>query len=229
MPGHLKKHGLTVADKEKFVTACKRWKIHQDYNTVLIPSPRGPPVEAVDEYDGYACAVDPTTCAFACASEAWMEKHCREHPDRPMLLSSCYRSNVKVQMLFPANRKFFEVEPALSNVPQESVLSVVLQKFLPALPVPSIAPPNPAHERDALLRLTQWDVVMKPYYTDPAKHRAIQSLKESPRQADPAFLVLRNAMQDYLRQGMEIGRTVSPNITVRKHLVQGRNLSNVPL
>jgi hypothetical protein len=225
----LKKHGLIVADREKFTTACKRWKIHEDYDDVLIPSPRGPPVEAVDVYDGYACAVDPATCSFACTSKEWMEKHCREHPDRPIVSSSCYRSKVKIQNLFPANRKFFETEPALWNVPQESVFSVVLQKLLPALPVPSIAAPDPAYERDALLRLTQWDVIMEPYYTDSAKHRAIQSLKESPRQGDPAFRALHDAMQDYIRLGMKIGRTVSPNITVRKHLVQGRILSSVPL
>jgi hypothetical protein len=69
---------------------------------------------------------------------------------------------------------------------------------------------------------------MKPYYTDSAKHASINALKDSPRQADPAFNKLCTAMQDYIHLGIEIGCTVSPNLTVRKHLVQGRNLSTVP-
>ena len=135
-----------------------------------------------------------------------------------------------MQTLFSSiGKKFIEVEPALWNVPQEHILPLIIQTFLPSLPVPSVEPTISEHERDTLLRLTQWDVIMKPYYTDSAKHASINALKDSPRQADPAFNKLRTAMQDYIRLGIEIGRTVSPNLTVRKHLVQGRNLSAVPL
>jgi len=52
-----------------------------------------------------------------------MEKHVRGHPEHPVLLSSRYRANVQVQTLFPTTfKKFFEVEPALWDVPEEDVL-----------------------------------------------------------------------------------------------------------
>ena len=231
MPGHLKQHGIKVIDKDAFVEACLHWRLHLKYSEILYPSPRGPPVEVIPMLDGYACAVDPAGCAFACCSKEWMEKHVhKDHPDRPALLTSCYRSGVKVQTLFPTFvKKYVEVEPALWNVPKDDVLTHVLRDFLPSIPGPSVTPPDSDRERDALLRLTQWDVIMQPYYTDPVKFAAVNALKANPRQADPAFHRLHTAMQDYIQHGLEIGRTVSPNLTVRKHLVQGRTLSSVPL
>jgi hypothetical protein len=232
MPGHLKHgHDIKVVDKDAFARACLRWHLHLKHSDILYPSPRGPPVEVIPTLNGFACAVDPAGCAFACCSKDWMEKHVRkDHPDRPALLTSCYRSGVKVQILFPTfMKKYVEVEPALWNVPKDDVLVHVLQDFLPTIPGPSVNPPDSDRERDALLRLTQWDVIMQPYYTDPAKCASIHALKASPRQADPAFHRLHTAMQDYIQRGLYIGRTVSPNLTVRKHLVQGRTLSSVPL
>jgi len=228
--GHLKEHGIKVADKAAFLDACQRWGIHEQHSDVVYPAPRGPPVEVLTCYTGFACAVDPTGCAFACCSKQWMEKHVRGHPEHPVLLSSGYRANVQVQTLFPTTfKKFFEVEPALWDVPEEDVLVRVIRDFIPTLPVPSIAPPESDRERDALLRLTQWDHVMKPYMADNSKLKSVLSLKSPSRQTDPAYSTLRTAMQDYIALGLEIGRTVSPNLTVRKHLVQGRKLSSVPL
>ena len=37
------------------------------------------------------------------------------------------------------------------------------------------------------------------------------------------------AMEDYIQRGLYISHTVSPNLTVRKHLVQEWTLSSVPL
>jgi hypothetical protein len=80
-----------------------------------------------------------------------------------------------------------------------------------------------------LLRLMQWDTFMEPYYTVPSKRAAIIHLRSPPSQADSPLQQLRTAMQDYVRLGIKVGRDVSPNLTVRKHLVQGRHLSSVPL
>jgi hypothetical protein len=70
---------------------------------------------------------------------------------------------------------------------------------------------------------------MEPYYTDPAKHAAIKALKAPATQTDPALNRLHTALQDYVQLGIHVGNTVSPNLTVRKHLVQGRHLSSIPL
>jgi len=156
---------------------------------ILHPFPQGPPVEAITQYTSYACSVDPVHCAYACRSQSWMEKHIRSaHPQRPTLMTSCYRSQVPVQTLFSIfHKKYVEVAPALWNIPQEDVLSHVIQHFLPTIPGPAVTPPLSDNERDALLRLMQWDVTMKPYYTNPAKHAMIKSLKEVPRQTDPTY------------------------------------------
>ena len=154
----------------------------------------------------------------------------RNHPEHPVLLSSGYRADIQIQTLFLATfKKFFEVEPALWDVPEEDVLVRVIRDFIPTLPVPSIAPPESDRERDALLRLTQWDHVMKPYMADNSKLKSVLSLKTPSRQTDPAYSTLCTAMQDYIALGLEIGRTVSPNLTMRKHLIQGRKLSSIPL
>jgi len=231
MPGHLKEHGFKNIDKIAFTAACERWGIIQLPERVLHPSPRGAPVEILKTYQGYACAVDPTGCSFACTSENWMKQHVRnDHTSHPALMTSCYRSNVPVQTLFrPFHKKYIEVQPALCNVAQDNVLARVLQDFLPTLPLPTITPPQNDKEIDPLLRLMQWHKYMEPYYLDSAKHTSVLALKAPARQTDPAYHRLHTAVQDYIEFGIHIGRTVSPNLTVRKHLVQGRHLSSVPL
>ena len=230
MPGHLKEHDLKVTDKDEFLKVCRLWGVHEKHSDVIYPTPRGPPVEIISHYLGFACAVDPKSCAFACRSKAWMERHVRTHPDHPALLSSGYRANIHLQTLFSHTfKKFFEIVPILWDVPPEDVLVHVIRIFLPTIPIPSVLPPNSDHERDALLRLTQWDHIMEPYLADDVRMKSIISLKAPSRQTDPAYAKLRTAMQDYISLRLQIGRTVSPNLTVHKHLVQGRNLSNVPL
>ena len=113
-----------------------------------------------------------------------------------------------------------EVEPALWNVPKDDVLVHVLWDFLLTIPRPSVNPPDNDRKCDALLRLTQWDIIMQPYYTDPTKCTSIHTLKGSPHQANPAFHQLHMAIQDHIQWGLYIGRTVSANLTVHKHLVQ---------
>jgi hypothetical protein len=229
-PGHASDHDLKVEDKPAFMRACEQWKIHQTLAGVVHPNPRGPPVEGLAMDKGFACAMEPAGCAFACRSHEWMEKHVRAHPEHDPLLSNCYRSNVTIQTLFAhIGKKFFEVEPALRDIPPDDILTRLIQDFLPTLPAPSIPPSDNPNERDALLRLMQWDVYMEHYYTVPSKRAAILALKSPPRQADPAFQRLRVAMLDYVKLGMHVGKNVSPNLTVRKHLVQGRHLSTVPL
>ena len=90
MPGHLKEHGFKVLDRAGFLTACARWHLHGNYSDVLHPAPRGPPVEVLTRYTGYACAVDPVHCAYACRSKEWMEKQRRLHKELPAIPSSRY-------------------------------------------------------------------------------------------------------------------------------------------
>lgn len=231
-PGHChSEHGLKVENRDEFMEACTRWGVHQTYIDVLHPSPRGPPVELIPMEKGYACSVDPRSCAFACCSREWMEKHVGlQHPDHDSFISNCYRSQITLQTLFsPIGKKYVEVEPALRNVSNEDVFARIVQEYIPALPASSIPGPDNPNERDALLRLMQWDTFMEPYYTVPSKRAAIIHLRSPPSQADSPLQQLRTAMQDYVRLGIKVGRDVSPNLTVRKHLVQGRHLSSVPL
>lgn len=218
-----------MEDKIALLEACVRCGLHAKYSDVVHPGPRGPPVELLPVEKGYACAVDPASCAFACRSVEWMEKHVRDHPQHDAHLTNCYRSNVPLQTLFsPIGKKYFEVEPALKGIPSDDIFTKIVQEFLPSIPAPPITPSEP-NERDALLRLTQWDVFMEPYYSDPSKRAAIMALKSAPAQNDIPFRRLHCAVLDYVKLGIEYGRKVSPNLTVRKHLVQGRTLSTVPL
>ena len=118
------------------------------HSDILYPSPRGPLIEVIPILNGFTYAVDPAGYTFACCSKDWIEKHVRkDHPDRPALLTSCYHSRVKVQMLFPTfMKKYVEVEPAFWNVPKDDVLIHVLRNFLPTIPGPSVNPPDSDRE-----------------------------------------------------------------------------------
>jgi Orsellinic acid/F9775 biosynthesis cluster protein D len=93
--GHASEHDLKVEDKLGFMGACERWEIHQTHADVVHLSLRGSPVAGLATEKGFACAIDPAGCTFACRSREWMGKHVKGRPQHNPLLSNCYRSNAK--------------------------------------------------------------------------------------------------------------------------------------
>jgi hypothetical protein len=108
---------------------------HLHPSTVILPSPRGPPVEGLAKTEGWACSVDPVGCAYCCCNLKGMQTHVRTHPDRPPKMSDCYRAPVCLQTLFNKfGVTYFEVEPALADVSHGDPLAHILQKYLPVVP-----------------------------------------------------------------------------------------------
>jgi len=106
--------------------------IHLEVPSVIHPSPRGPPVEGVKKAKGWACSMDPALCAYCCCNLKGMENHVRTHPNHPPHMKNCYRVNVQLQTLFNKfGVKYFEVEPAFSNVSNGDALARILRDFLP--------------------------------------------------------------------------------------------------
>lgn len=229
VPGHAhKKHNVKLLDRESFIQDCERHRIHFDVKDVRLPTPRGPPVEHIPIYDGLACAADPKSCFYCCRSVRTMEKHIRSHhPKRPSIMAHSYRQDVKVQSLFPnIGKQFFEVIPALARVPADNIVTRVLRDYLPSIPPPGVSAPCSDREVTPFLKLMQWGERMKNYRENPDQHVLIKALKSPPHATDSVFQNLHIACQRYINKATNLGHTVGNNLTVRKHLVQGRNLSN---
>ena len=89
-------------------------------------------MEGIKEAEGWACSVDPALCAYCCCNLKGMENHVRTHPNHPPHMKNCYRANVQLQTLFNKfGVKYFEVEPAFSNVSNGDPLARILRDFLP--------------------------------------------------------------------------------------------------
>ena len=117
-----------------------------DAASVLLPFPRGPPVEGIAVLlpspcgplvgemvptNGWACSVDPSHCAYCCRSLKGMESHVRTHPNRPPSLKNGYCEGVALQVLFSVfSCKYFEVEPALASTSNTNPLTHIICKFI---------------------------------------------------------------------------------------------------
>ena len=142
IPNDLMGHAQTCQGaSQKSVSSEELWELvegelfHLDVSSVILPSPRGPPVEGIKRVDGCACSVDPASCAYCCCNPKGMETHVRSHPNRPPRMSDCYRASVTLQTLFNKfGVTYFEVEPALANVSSGDPLAHILQKYLPIVP-----------------------------------------------------------------------------------------------
>ena len=108
-------------------------------------------------------------------------------------------------------------------------MSHILCDYLPNLPSPQVAPPNTDCEVTPFLKLMRWDEKMKEYREDPQKRVTIRFLKAPLRDDDKGFLRLRQATQQYISKGMDLRAFGGNSLIVRKHLVQGRTLSNIPM
>jgi hypothetical protein len=118
---------------QEFDDLCDSLLIHMDTQSVVHPSPRGPPVEGIKPPElGWACTVDPAHCAYCCCSLKGMQNHVRSHTTRPPNVPDGFHSGVYLQTLFPTfGIKYFEVEPALRNISIDSPLTRILQTLFP--------------------------------------------------------------------------------------------------
>lgn len=229
MPGHLRNDHAVSVPLGDFRAACASLAVHPDYSAVLHPYPRGPPVQHIRQTTGFACAADPEKCGFCCRSKEWMVRHVTTlHPKQVHRMSERYRSSVQLQTLFPnLGVKYFEVEPALAGVNSNAVLGRILQQFVPGLkPLPAQAP-STEREVNHLLRVVRWHEKMEPWYTVPAKLATIKALKSPYPAGDEDGQRIKLACKAYVDLATGMGRTCSPNLTIRKHLAQGRHLSQI--
>ena len=232
MAGHVKQqHGVKIQDSHSFFQECKQHRIHFERKDIQLPAPWGPPVECIAIHDGLACNSDPASCMHCCKSIRTMEKHIHLiHPIRQSSLGQSYRENIKVQTLFSNfGQCFFEVLPALADIPSTNVITHILCDYLPSLPPPAVTSPNTDCEVTPFLKVMGWVDHMKEFQESPDKHSPIKDLKSVPRTNDLVFQNLLATCQQYIRMAITLGRNVGKNLMVRKHLVQGRTLSNGPL
>ena len=232
MVGHVKQqHGIKIQDSHSFFQECKQHGIHFECEDIQLPAPQGPPVEYIIIHNGLACTAGPASCTYCCKSICTMEKHiCLIHPIHQYSLGQSYRENIKVKMLFSHfGQCFFEVLPALTNIPSTNIITHILHDYLPSLPPPAVTSPNTDHEVTPFLKVMGWVDHMKEFQESPDKHSYIKDLKSIPRMNDLVFQNLHATCQQYIRMAITLGRNIGNNLTVRKHLVQGRTLSNGPV
>lgn len=210
----------------ELVELCGKLNVH-DIHSVVHPAPRACPVECIVIHSGgFACAVAPTSCAFASLSEKWMKTHLREHPDRNPNTSLCYRTNVPLQTLYPhVGHKYFEVQPLLVDVPVDSALSLILRDFIPNLPPLPVVPVDTERERTPFMQQMNWDNHMDRIRGDPAMHTRLKGLLAPAAKGEPGLVDLHTITLAYMKSGADVGRFGTQSLTVRKHLRQGANIS----
>jgi hypothetical protein len=125
-------------DKEAFIKLAVEHKLHLDYEDVVHPAPRGPPIQMIETTKGLACSLSPSTCGYCTPSLKLMQTHTASSvhdEDRRPRKADCYREDVTLQTVFPWQKKikWFEVEPALlsPSLAASNPLNFILQNIIP--------------------------------------------------------------------------------------------------
>ena len=227
-PGHahnVHKVSIKDLDVDAYAEYCSNNHVHADVHTVILPQPRGLPVQGVHYDGGLACIADPLTCYFCCHNEAHMVNHiCAKHPNRGSKTSSYY-AKVIVQTLFKGiGKKFFQVLPELAGVHTRDPFDLILCDFITNIPPPAVAPPDTERERTPFMKVVNWDKRMEEFRDPPSQRALILSLTSSPDSSEPHLLRLLDAMEEYIRYGMRIATSDPQSLTVRKHLRHGETI-----
>jgi Orsellinic acid/F9775 biosynthesis cluster protein D len=232
-PGHAKKiHKVNLAgfDNLAFLKHCEDSHIRKGHGPnapkfTILPTPKGPPVQLVELYEGFACS----RCAYCCCSKSWMENHIRDtHPDMYGQASRCHYPTT-VQTLFPnVGRVFFEVNPALVNLSFHDPMDHILRHHIPSLPQPFVTPTDTDRERTPFMRFMDWDKHLAFAQKDRSRLGLILSLVHQPAAPNESHLGdlarLSTAMEEYIRLGMRIAMRETQSFNVLKVLVHGRDV-----
>jgi hypothetical protein len=229
-PGHAhNQHGVSkkAYQLSEFLTTCESLHIHTD-GDVSPPRPRGPPVQNLLVYDGFACATEHTECTFSTRTRESIEKHIRtnHHNRLNAKLRDCYRAGVKVQTLFPNfNRRFFEVEPSIARLTSKDPLTFIMKNFIPSVEkAPLVEIPNTDRERTPFMKGVNWDLHMDDYRTDAQRFALLRSFRATTNAE--YYGGLFTAALDYVGMGAEIASSCLHSFTVRKHIMQGPFISD---
>ena len=225
-------------DNEGFIRFAIEHKLPGQYEDVVHPAPRGPPLQMVKTSVGYACSLSPATCPYATPSLKLMERHTAssDHDeDRRPRKADCHRGDVTLQTVFPwqAKVKWFEVEPALlpPSLLSSSPINFILQNIIPAripLGPPTKSPSD--KERTRFMVFMNWDKRMEAYRTERKMHMQIKTLVQPPLpSSEHPFLKIKPAFQDLMEKASKyFGGGSTQAFAVCKHILHGADISRIP-
>jgi hypothetical protein len=179
MVRHLKTHGikLSKATTRRFHQIITELGVLTS-TTVTVPDPRGPPVELLAiKPDGYCC----NECNFCFPGFGGFKKHwSRDHKNHEAPTMAAYHKG-SIQTFFqPTNQRWFEVLPAMTNLPTQDVFATYLEKQVPKFKSTLISAPVHVHEVPPLLQVTGWHTHLANFIKTQEGVRDIQSLVQVP-------------------------------------------------
>lgn len=228
-------------EKDSLMAICRAGQVHKDHGLVKFPKPRGPPIQSLPTWEGYACAINPNTCSYANKSPGLMLKHLKEHNNHPpgdLFSWKDKRSSrsATVQTLFKGNqRRWVEVEPALAaELSSSDPFQLIIQTIIPRLA--SIPPPRVSSsdkERTRFIAFMDWDNKMKDYIRDPMLRQSVMLLctpvkRTSSKSPQDPLLRIQPLLVSFMKMARKsFGGSQPQGFAVRKHILHGRDLTLV--
>ncbi|KAI9461354.1 hypothetical protein HD554DRAFT_2176321 [Boletus coccyginus] len=182
--GHCKNHhSHSIAPNilEAFIAFCGKKEVFMKPEEVVLPKPRGPPVEGIsDPVDGYCCTTE-RECPYSMKDCSSMQCHNREKHRSVVMSDICLRA-AKVQTLFTAVGKvYFEVIP-LAVSPQSGYggLKATVNRVLPALNdiLEESCPTSEDREPPPLIRAMAWDKFLPELHANRRMCNPVITLKD---------------------------------------------------
>lgn len=217
-------------NKTAYCQAIVESGLHIDYNDVIHPRPRGPPVQFLTQSSGYACRIN-SECLYATTSKRMMENHLRDHGISRAQSRTHNIIETKVQSLFRSTkgRLWFDICTSLDgDRPDGSKdpMDVILQEMLPNFdPLARVSAPDTDRERTRFLTFMNWDTIVNPYLQHPHSLTHLKSLRSRPPSDDP-LLNIHDVFMQYLNLGRDVVQgSGTQGFTVRKIILHGDNIS----
>jgi hypothetical protein len=210
LPTHLKRHKMKLTPEQKayISSSPKTLGVRKEPGVKLLPTPCGPPVEGLLSQQGHRCKF----CHYASvSSRTMMDHHSKAHKDTHPDIPVTSRSRKAVVQTFrqSTNRVYFEVQPALVNVPSTSAWGAfVKEEELKSAEDAELAavPALRATEVPLLLKHTQWHTQLGDRIKDRKDRAVLLDMTALPTESDRGLGLLKNISAAYLKMAAQVGR-----------------------
>lgn len=194
------KHGLVVADDIDgpaiMAGLIEEHDLAMDDNSIVLPLPGGPPVEAIAVEDGFKCVrcnkagVHPKTLANHFPID---HKGDKTLPDNRMVAT-------KVQtFMTPVPQRYFAVTEPLAVTNQASAYHVFMHDIYPSIPAPFTPMSMDNNDVDPLVLMTRWNIHLQPFLQSRPSVDSLVSLAQIPDKNDPIFGGLHALVIQYMK------------------------------
>jgi hypothetical protein len=195
---------------EEFHRAVEEHDIKKTTN-IKVPRPNSAPVHGLHIYKGFRCAVP--RCWYASRKESTIKKHYQEHKEQERPLSGNRLLRTHVQSFFKQpDVKWFSVDPGLSNRTEEDEddhYELLVQELIPNMPERPVVMSDDNRNRTLLLRVTDWDMHLKPFVKTALEREGVRNLTKLPvEKEEPILFPIRAAFLQYMQFVQNLIKTV---------------------